>query len=72
MLVKLTGRLDAIETDAAIVTLPIGMTYRAMLPASATESMGPKIGETITLDTLELYEASGQGSHLTPRLIGLK
>ena len=70
MLVKLTGRLDAIETDAAIVTLPIGMTYRAMLPASATESMGPKIGDTITLDTLELYEASGQGSHLTPRLIG--
>jgi len=70
MLVRLTGRLDAIETDAAIVTLQVGMTYRAMLPASATDSISGRVGETITLETLELYEASGQGSHLTPRLIG--
>lgn len=70
MLVRLTGKLDAIESDAAMVTLPIGMTYRAMLPASVSESLRARIGETITLETLELYEASGQGSHLTPRLIG--
>jgi Holliday junction DNA helicase RuvA len=70
MLVRLTGRLDAIESDAAIVTLPIGMTYRAMLPSSVSESLRARIGETITLETLELFEASGQGSHLTPRLIG--
>ena len=70
MLVRLTGRLDSIESDAAIVTLPIGMTYRAMLPASAMAALDTRVGETITLETLELYEASGQGSHLTPRLIG--
>lgn len=70
MLVRLTGRLDAVETDAAIVTLPVGLTYRAMLPASATDALAARRGETVTLETLELYEASGQGSHLTPRLIG--
>ena len=70
MLVRLTGRLETVEPNAVIVTLPIGMTYRAMLPASATESLTSRVGETITLETLEIYEASGQGSHLTPRLIG--
>ncbi|MCB9838478.1 MAG: hypothetical protein H6813_04000 [Phycisphaeraceae bacterium] len=70
MLVRLTGRLDAVESDAAIVTLSVGLTYRAMLPAGATDSLTSRVGETITLETLELFEAAGQGSHLTPRLIG--
>ena len=70
MLVRLTGRIESIEPGAVLVTLPVGMTYRAMLPASATESLDGRLGESITLETLEIYEASGQGSHLTPRLIG--
>jgi len=69
MLVRITGQLDAIEAGAVLVTLPVGMTYRAMLPASATESLEGRTGKSITLETLEIYEASGQGSHLTPRLI---
>ncbi len=69
MLVRITGTLDSIEASAVLVTLPIGLTYRAMLPASAAESLEGRAGASITLETLEIYEASGQGSHLTPRLI---
>lgn len=77
MLTRVTGILERVETltgggvaPAATVALPIGIAYEALLPASTAASLVDRVGETITLHTVEVYEQGAQGGNITPRLLG--
>jgi len=72
MLARITGVLELVEAEGALIALPdVGLAYEALLPAYLAGALAPRIGERITLHTLEHIEgASAQGASLTPRLLG--
>lgn len=77
MLTRVTGILERVETlsgggvaPAATVALPIGIAYEALLPSYAAASLVERVGEEITLHTVEVYEQGAQGGNITPRLLG--
>ncbi|MBX3353607.1 MAG: hypothetical protein KF684_11800 [Phycisphaeraceae bacterium] len=77
MLTRVTGTLEKVETlsgggvaPLAVVALPIGIAYEALLPAYAAASLVDRVGETVTLHTVEVYEQGAQGGNITPRLLG--
>lgn len=72
MLARITGTLDTLEADpdAALIDLPDGRTYRALLPAYASARLGGSLGQTVTLHTLEYLETHNQGATFAPRLAG--
>ncbi|MEM1166781.1 MAG: Holliday junction branch migration protein RuvA [Planctomycetota bacterium] len=71
MIVRLSGVLDAVEGGSAIISSADGsIARRVLVPAVDAALLTERLGERVTLHTLEYYEASGQGSHLTPRMLG--
>lgn len=47
-----------------------GGAYDVLLPAYVADLLEPQRNNTVTLHTIELLEAQGQGANLIPRLIG--
>jgi Holliday junction DNA helicase RuvA len=73
MISRLTGKLESLEAAAAHIASPDGSFAREVLiPAYVAPSLAPKIGQTITLITLEYLEGQGQGTSFIPRLIGFQ
>ncbi len=84
MLSRITGVLEHLEANVATVALgggasgasagadaaTTGIAYDVLLPAFLAERMSRKVGETVTLHTVQLFEGASQGGNLTPRLIG--
>lgn len=71
MIRKITGRLDAMEGLAALITPPAGgLTYEVLVPAYLSERLTAQVGRTVELLTLQYLEGQGQGSSFVPRLIG--
>ncbi len=71
MITRLSGRLDGIEGQAALVT-PAGggLTYEVLLPAYLLERFKAQTGKPVTFTTLQYLEGQGQGASFVPRLIG--
>lgn len=69
MIVRITGILAAINDDAVILDRE-GICYEVLIPTSAAGSMTGRLGQTITLHTIEYYEGSAMGGNLYPRLVG--
>jgi len=69
MIVKITGRLASAGEESVIMDRD-GLGYEVLIPAFAKESLAAKIGQTVTLHTLEYYEGSAMGGNMFPRLVG--
>ncbi|MFN9974582.1 MAG: Holliday junction branch migration protein RuvA [Phycisphaerae bacterium] len=73
MISRLTGKLESLEPSAAHIASADGSFAREVLiPAYVAPSLTPKIGQTVTLITMEYLEGQGQGTSFIPRLIGFQ
>ncbi len=74
MLARIRGLLEAVEGSKAIVFLPgidgTGVAREVLIPASLAPEMTTRIGEVVTLHTLEWLESGSQGTSFVPRLLG--
>lgn len=70
MISRITGILDAIEADKALVNPGQGLVYEVMLPAFAATRLSVKTGQSITLYTFQFIESTAQGATMFPRLAG--
>lgn len=71
MIARLTGKLESIEGASACVSPEAGgLTYEVLLPAYLAERLTGRLGQVVTLVTLQYLESQNQGSSYVPRLIG--
>lgn len=74
MICRITGTLEAIEADKALIAPgpppASGLVYEVMLPAFAATRLSVKTGQTVTLHTLQFIESTAQGATMFPRLAG--
>ncbi|MBN1816673.1 MAG: hypothetical protein JW828_04890 [Sedimentisphaerales bacterium] len=69
MIAQIQGKLVHLEKDSGL--LQVGpICYQVLLPGYAVSSLGGRIGEEITLCTMEYYEGTLGGGNLIPRLVG--
>lgn len=73
MISRLTGKLESLEPSAAYVASADGSFAREVLiPAYVAPALAAKLGQTVTLITMEYLEGQGQGTSFIPRLIGFQ
>lgn len=73
MISRITGVLEALEELAAQLSLSNGELVReVMVPAYLAPSLTTRVGQTVTLHTLEYFESHNQGASFVPRLIGFQ
>lgn len=70
MLARLTGELESIEGNTALIATGTGLAYEVMLPAFLADTLSPRVGQAVTLHTIEYLEQQSQGASFIPRLIG--
>ena len=77
MIARLTGTLESVESDKALVAPgppdapdAHGLVYEVMLPAFAATRLSVKAGQTVTLHTFQFIESTAQGATMFPRLAG--
>lgn len=70
MIVRVSGVLEAIERDTAVVAADGGLAYEVLLPTFAAARLADDIGRSVTLHTMHFIEAPSQGSTMHPRLAG--
>ncbi len=77
MLARICGVLESIEGNAAVIWLgagsgpgAAGLAYEVLLPAFLAQRLIERIGQHVSLHTIEVLEPQGQSTALTPRLIG--
>ena len=69
MIAQITGKLVELNSDAAIVQAG-QLCYEILLPGYLASGLSNKIGEEITLSTMEYYEGAISGGNLVPRIVG--
>jgi len=69
MIVKMTGKLVMVD-DEGVVLDRDGICYQVLVPAFVHGALAGKIGQTITLHTIEYYEGAAMGGNIYPRLVG--
>ena len=69
MIVRITGKLVSANGDGAILDRD-GVCYEVFVPAFALNALVNKLGQTVTLHTIEYYEGSAMGGNIYPRLVG--
>lgn len=71
MLARISGMLESIAQNTALVALESGLGYEVLLPAYLAERLaGRAEGGRVTFHTLEYLESLNQGASFVPRLIG--
>lgn len=69
MIAKIEGKLIALDSETALVQVgPIA--YELMLPGYCVSALSGKIGDDVSLFTMEYYEGTPGGGNLIPRMIG--
>ncbi|HEY5311596.1 MAG TPA: OB-fold domain-containing protein, partial [Pirellulales bacterium] len=69
MITKVTGKLLALDEEE--LTLGVdAFEYEVRIPDFSRRQLQGKIGETISLFTIEYLEGNPMQGRLTPRLIG--
>ena len=69
MIVKITGKLTAVRGEGIVIDRD-GISYEVFVPAFAVGILSPKVGQELTLHTIEYYEGSAVGGNIFPRLVG--
>lgn len=70
MLARLRGTLESINANTAVIATDAGRAYEVLLPAIDADAATARLGQTVTLHTMQYLEAQAQGSSYIPRLIG--
>ncbi|MBX3364929.1 MAG: hypothetical protein KF866_09205 [Phycisphaeraceae bacterium] len=70
MITRMTGVLERVEGTAAVIETGGGLAYEVLVPVHLAEGLSGRVGERVTLHTLEYLEGQGQGTSFVPRLIG--
>jgi Holliday junction DNA helicase RuvA len=69
MITKITGK--AVQVAADVLTLAVGaFEYEILIPEFARRNLQDKIGENVTLHTIEYLEGNAMQGRLIPRLVG--
>lgn len=69
MITRLTGTLERVEGQEAIVALG-DIAHQVLVPGYVAEKLAQRLGQRVTLVTLQYLESQNQGSSFIPRLIG--
>jgi Holliday junction DNA helicase RuvA len=70
MIARIEGKLVSLDSDTAL--MQIGqICYEILLPGYMANFLSGKIGQDITLCTMEYYEGNIAGGNLVPQMIGL-
>jgi holliday junction DNA helicase RuvA len=69
MIAQIEGKLIKLNTDSCLVHVG-SVAYEVMLAGYCVEALSGKVGEDITLCTMEYYEGSPGGGNLIPRMVG--
>lgn len=73
MISRITGKLESLEAASAHIASADGSFAREVLiPAYVAPSLAARIGQSVTLITMEYLEGQGQGTSFIPRLIGFQ
>lgn len=72
MLARLRGTLESVTANTAVLATDSGRAYEVLLPAVDADAAGARLGQTVTLHTIQYLEAQSQGSSYIPRLIGFQ
>ena len=79
MLTRIAGELERVEPASnagasgcasCVVGLEIGLAYEALLPSYTAAALLERVGQRVTLHTIEIYEQSASGGNITPRVLG--
>lgn len=73
MLARITGLLETLEGNTALIVQDLGgggAAYEVLLPAYLARTLEPQVGSGVTLITIQYLESLNQGSSFVPRLIG--
>lgn len=69
MIVRIRGILSDIQGESVIIDRE-GLAYEVLVCGYALGELRANLGQSVTLHTMEYYEASSMGGNLTPRLVG--
>ena len=69
MIAQIEGKLIKLDTDSSLVQVG-QISYEVLLPGYVINYLAGKIGEAITLCTMEYFEGNASGGNLIPRLVG--
>jgi Holliday junction DNA helicase RuvA len=69
MIAQIEGKLVQLDSDTALVQIG-QICYEILLPGYLANFLSDKIGQDITLCTMEYYEGSMAGGNLVPQMIG--
>ncbi len=68
MISKMTGKVVAVGTDALILAID-AFEYTILIPEFARRQLQGRVGETISLYTIQYFEGNPQG-RMNPRVVG--
>ncbi len=72
VITRLSGTLESLD-ELAGTLVPAGqagVAYEVLLPAYLAARLMPRVGQTVTLITLEYLDSPNQGATFVPRLVG--
>ncbi len=69
MIARIEGKLVKLDGNSALVQVG-ALCYEVMLPGYCINALSGKVGEEISLCTMEYYEGTPVGGNLIPRIVG--
>ena len=69
MIAQITGKLVELNSNTAVVQIG-QICYEILLPGYLVSVLSNRIGQEITLCTMEYYEGTVGGGNLIPRIVG--
>jgi holliday junction DNA helicase RuvA len=71
MITRITGTLDRVDTPSSCIELAVGpVVHELLVTELVRRSLQTKLGQTVTLYTLQFLEGTPGRGNLTPRLVG--
>ncbi len=69
MIARITGTLVSVDQEKALVEVG-NIAYEVMLPGYCVSALSGKVGQEVSLCTMEYFEGTPGGGNLIPRLVG--
>ncbi len=69
MIRKITGRLTGLELQEAFIEVG-GLEYEVLIPDCVRRQLQAKVGEEVTLATIQYLDGNPQKGRLVPRMVG--
>lgn len=71
MITRITGTLERVDTPSSCIELAVGpVVHEILVTELVRRSLQTKLGQTVTLYTLQFLEGTPGRGNLTPRLVG--